>query len=365
MAFSGSAVVDRANTGGWKTGKEDVLVGAYTSTGRGECIIYSNDRGRTWSEYSGNPVVKHQGRDPRLLWHEPTHQWVMCLYDEGKENGKDRRSIDFYTSPDLKTWTKTGRADGYFECPDMFQLPVEGKPAQSKWVLLAADGNYALGDFDGRQFNTESGKHRGNWGNCFYAAQTWSDTPDGRRIQIGWGQVKLPGMPFNQMMLFPCELALRETPEGLRMTYTPAKEIEKLHDSPIRLRNEDLTEGENPLSKVEGDLWDLQTEIRPGDAKQVGLTIRGIPLTYDVANAELTCLDRKAPVRLSGDRLKLRILADHASLEIFADDGLVYMPLAMLPKAEDHSLAVWAQGGKARVVSLKAYPMRSAWPAPK
>ena len=70
--FSGSAVVDRDNTSGFKTGREAPLVAAYTSTGRGECIVFSNDRGRTWTEFSGNPVVRHQGRDPRLLWYSPT-----------------------------------------------------------------------------------------------------------------------------------------------------------------------------------------------------------------------------------------------------------------------------------------------------
>ena len=75
-AFSGSAVVDKDNTSGWKTGTDDLLVGAYTSTGRGECIVYSNDRGRTWTEHAGNPVVKHAGRDPRLLWHAASRQWV-------------------------------------------------------------------------------------------------------------------------------------------------------------------------------------------------------------------------------------------------------------------------------------------------
>ena len=78
-----------------KHGEDDLLVAAYTSTGRGECIVYSNDRGRTWTEFEGNPVVKHQGRDPRLLWHEPTKRWVMAVYDES--DGK--RWIAFYTSP--------------------------------------------------------------------------------------------------------------------------------------------------------------------------------------------------------------------------------------------------------------------------
>ena len=94
-AFSGSAVVDRLDTSGMKRGEDDLLAGAFTSTGRGECMVFSRDRGRTWTEFTGNPVVKHQGRDPRLLWHEPTKRWVMAVYDES--DGK--QGIAFYTSP--------------------------------------------------------------------------------------------------------------------------------------------------------------------------------------------------------------------------------------------------------------------------
>ena len=59
-AFSGSAVVDKGNTSGWGTKEKPPLVLAYTSTGRGECIAYSTDKGRTWTEYDQNPVVKHR-----------------------------------------------------------------------------------------------------------------------------------------------------------------------------------------------------------------------------------------------------------------------------------------------------------------
>ena len=69
--FSGSAVVDVNNTAGFKKGGEDAIVAAYTSTGRGECIAYSNDRGRTFAEFRGNPVVRHEGRDPKVIWYEP------------------------------------------------------------------------------------------------------------------------------------------------------------------------------------------------------------------------------------------------------------------------------------------------------
>ena len=120
--FSGSAVVDKDNTSGWKQGDNDLLVAAFTSTGRGECIVYSNDRGRTWTEYEGNPVVKHEGRDPRLLWHAPTRRWVMALYDEYDK----KQWIAFYTSPDLRKWEFASRIEGFYECPDIFELPIDG-----------------------------------------------------------------------------------------------------------------------------------------------------------------------------------------------------------------------------------------------
>ena len=122
----------RGTPAAFRAGSEAPMVAAYTSTGRGECIVYSNDRGRTWTEYPGNPVVKHNGRDPRLLWHAPSKHWVMAVYDEGEK----RRSIDFYTSPDMKTWTFASRIDGFFECPDLFELPVDGDPDKTLWVAL-------------------------------------------------------------------------------------------------------------------------------------------------------------------------------------------------------------------------------------
>ncbi len=147
-------MVDRDNTSGFGKDGKPPLVLAYTSTGRGECIAYSNDRGRTWTEFDGNPVVKHEGRDPRLLWHAPTKRWVMAVYDEAE----GRQSIAFHTSPDLKTWTFASRIDGFFECPDLFELPVDGEPDRKLWVLYAADGQYMLGQFDGKAFHPDGGQ---------------------------------------------------------------------------------------------------------------------------------------------------------------------------------------------------------------
>src|SRR5207302_5154989 len=202
-----------------------LLVGAFTSTGRGECIVYSNDLGRTWTEHAGNPVVKHNGRDPKLIWHAPSKKWVMAVYDE---NGP-ARDVAFYTSPDLKKWEFESRIGGFYECPDLFSLPVEDDPKTRYWVLYADDGKYILGQFEGRKFSKESGKHQVWYGN-FYAAQTFDSAAGGRRIQIGWANgITFPGMPFNQQMTVPCELTLRRTGDGIRLFAIPVRELDTLH----------------------------------------------------------------------------------------------------------------------------------------
>ena len=135
----------------------------------------------------------------------------MAVYDEADS----KQWIAFHTSPDLRRWTYRSRIEGYYECPDLFELT--SKSGASRWVLSAADGKYALGTFDGERFVPE-GPKRQTWYGNFYAAQTFSDVPDGRRIQIGWGQgIAFPHAPFNQQMTVACELTLRPTEDGIRL----------------------------------------------------------------------------------------------------------------------------------------------------
>ncbi len=356
--YSGSAVVDFKNTAGLKTGDEDVLVAAYTSTGRGECIAYSTDRGRTFTELAGNPVVKHQGRDPKVIWHEDTQEWVMAVYDEiGKT-----QNIAFYTSPDLKRWEYQSRIEGYFECPEIFELPLDGDEKKAKWIVYAADGNYTIGQFDSHTFTRESGKHRGNFGNCFYASQTYNNAPNGRRIQIGWGRIAMPGMPFNQMMTFPCELTLRSTPDGPRLFCNPVEEITKLHRSSREWKNIVVREGENPLADFSGDLFHLRAEFEVGDSASFGFTIRGVPVVYEVQKQTLTC-KQSAPLEPVDGKIRLELLVDRTSIEIFANDGQVYMPIGVIPAADEHSLALFTKGAETKLTRLEVAELASAWPA--
>jgi len=357
--FSGSAVVDEKNTAGFQTGDEKAIVAAYTSTGRGEAIAFSNDRGRTFTEYDGNPVVEHRGRDPKVIRYEPDGHWVMAVYDERD----DSKGLAFYTSSDLKAWEFQSRIDGYYECPELFELAVDDDKGNTRWVVYAADGEYAVGQFDGRTFIPESGKHRFNHGNCFYASQTFSDVPpeDGRRIQIAWGRIGHPDMPFNQMMDFPVELTLRTTEEGIRMFAEPVREIELLHVKGHAWKDETLEPGKNLLENITGELFHVRADFAPGDAKQLGFKIRGVPVTYEGEKRELVCGDKTAPVELVDGRLRLEILVDRTSIEIFAQAGRLYMPIGVIPPDEDRTLEAFTVGGPATVRSLEVYELQSAW----
>jgi fructan beta-fructosidase len=360
-AWSGSAVVDKDNTSGFKSDANNLLVAAFTSTGRGECIVYSNDRGRTWTNYEGNPVVKHRGRDPRLLWHAPTKHWVMCLYTEdptppAKGNVQD---IAFYTSPDLKKWTYQSRVSGFFECPDLFELPVDGDTQKEKWVLTAASSEYMIGSFDGREFKPETPKLPGHRGEAFYAAQTFTNEPRGRVVQIGWGQIAMPGMPFNQMMCFPNELALRTTPAGLRLCWQPVKEIESLRTQTRVLQAPTLAAGEHLVEGASGELLDIVAKFEPGTAEAIELNVRGVPVHYDARKQELVSGKHRAPVLAADNKIELRILVDRGLIEIYGNEGSVFMPIAAAKQRPGVSVTV--RGGEAKNVSVQVHELHSAW----
>ncbi|MDD4869406.1 MAG: glycoside hydrolase family 32 protein [Kiritimatiellae bacterium] len=384
--FSGSAVVDWKNTSGFGKAGQPPLVLIYTAAGNPtvQCIAYSTD-GRTFTKYSGNPVVKQitgGNRDPKVFWHpsspkgydgtsEPSGKWVMCLYvglpstekdDKGKP--KPNHTIHFLGSPDLKNWTVMSQTENFYECPDFFELPVDGDAKNKKWVLTAASSEYMVGTFDGTKFTPESEKLKGHRGQGFYAAQTFSDIPadDGRRIQIGWLQAPAPGMPFNQAMTIPLDLKLRNTAEGIRMTWTPVKELKKLRAKSHRIDPLTLKAGDaNPLAAVKGELLEIHTSFEPGDAEEISLNVRGATVAFDVKKQELNVNGRKAPAPLSNGKQQLVIYVDRTALEVFASDGLTYMPKPFIPKAEDLGIELSVKGGNAKITSLEVHELKSAW----
>ena len=384
--FSGSAVVDWQNTTGFKTRGENPLVLIYTAAGgtsdesKGQpftqCLAFSNDRGRSWTKYYNNPVLKNihaDNRDPKVFWHKPTRRWIMALYvpqpdpQKLEANGKPAtlHTVQFLASADLKDWTYLSQMDGLFECPDLFELPVNDQWSQSQWVLFGADGEYWLGQFDGFRFTPETPKQRGDWGKNFYAAQTFSDIPpsDGRRILIGWmrgGQY--PGMPFNQQMTFPCELSLRRTADGIRLCKWPVREISSLYARTRVLENRLVKPGDNPLPALQSELLDIDAVIAPGTAESVGFLLRGATVKWDARTHKLDALGCQADLAPIRGQLHLRLLLDRSSLEVFGGRGLVTLSTCFLPPPPDRDIRFFCQGGEARLISLKLRELESAWP---
>jgi sucrose-6-phosphate hydrolase SacC (GH32 family) len=362
--FSGSAVVDWANTSGFGKAGQPPVVLFYTAAGERftQCLAHSTD-GRHFTKFSGNPVVKQitgGNRDPKVLWHEPTKQWVMTLYVEANKV----HTIHFLTSPNLKDWTVTSRTDGFFECPDFFELPVDGDAAKKKWVLTAASSEYMVGTFDGTKFTPETPKLPGHGGRGFYAAQTFSDIPasDGRRIQIGWFQTETKGMPFNQSMTIPLELRLTATTDGPRLTWTPVRELETLRTETHRFDAMSLKPGhQNPLDAVRAELVEVRAEFEPGDASEVVFNIRDAMVIYDPKKQELSVADHRAPAPLRDGKQRLTIYCDRTGLEVFASDGLTYMPMPFNTQPDRRRLFLEARGGAANITALRVHELRSAW----
>jgi fructan beta-fructosidase len=380
--FSGSAVVDRRNTGGFQRGPRPPLVAFYTAAGgtspesKGmpftQCLAYSHDRGRTWTKYEHNPVVPNVGdgdRDPKVIWHEPTRKWVMPLYVGEKETGPDgkprtRHRLHIYVSPDLKSWSFTSKfAEDLFECPGL--LPLKGVSGPANWVLFGASGEYWVGTFDGREFRATTPKLKGDHGGNFYAAQAYDDLPDGRNILVGWmNGGKYPGMPFNQQMGLPMTLELRPTPEGPRLRRWPVAELDRLQQGKpvLRLKQASGTQVAASLAQLPLELNDLRLELPLTPWR---LTVRGLPLEWkpspDRGPGQLTVKGRTARFTPGGNTLRLRLILDRTSLETFADDGLVVFSDCFLPPPEDRNLRLELGPGSPAVPSIEIHALKSAW----
>lgn len=371
--FSGSAVVDWNNTAGFAApdAPHPPLVAFYTGAPVPQveggpkftqCLAYSLDGGLTWEKYAGNPVMENiigDNRDPKVIWHAPASKWIMALY-------LDKSDYALFGSADLKSWERLCDVEvpGRGECPDFFELPVDGDPADTRWVFVGGNGDYLVGRFDGVAFTAVSPVVRFDYGDHFYAPQSWSDIPaaDGRRIQIGWMRGgAYPGMPFNQQMAFPNELTLRATPDGPRLFRQPVREIAGIRENTVTLSGVDLR-GTITLDELSGELCDLRVVVAPDGAESFTLMARGEPVTWTAATGTLTALGREMPAALENGRVEIRLLADRASFEIFVQNGRAAMSQCFLPKPENRDWALTVpEGQSARLVALEGHRLRSAW----
>jgi len=365
--YSGSAIVDWNNTAGFQTGKEPALVAMFTVAGKPftQGLAYSNDRGRIWIKYEKNPVldhIVHENRDPKVIWYAPEKKWVMALY-------LDHNDFALFASPNLKQWEKLCdvKLPGDAECPEFFEMPVDDNPQNTRWIFYGANGRYLVGKFDGKNFTPESGPHDLHHGNCWYASQTYSDIPakDGRRILVPWGRLPdgeiFRSMPFNQMMGLPAELKLVSGVSGPTIKVHPVQELKSLRGRTHKIKPQSLTPDTNPLAAIDGDLFEIEAEIEVESAKEISFDLRGVSATYDVAGQKFSCLGSHSKLVPKGGRISLQIFVDRRSVDIFGDNGRLYMPMAGMISPTNRSLGLTIKGGQSSIHSLRVHELKSAW----
>lgn len=368
--FSGGGVVDTADTAGLRTGPDAPIV-VFTGT-NGVSIAYSTDGGRTFQPYDGGRKVitmPAESRDPKVLWHAPSRQWVMVVW-----SGAGGNAAHFYTSPNLLDWTFRSRyaADWLFECPDLFALPTDGDGAL-RWVLNDADGQYVVGSFDGTTFTADSPEPRrmdqGDTGftGSYYAGLTFTGLPDGRVVQMAW----MPGNHgdvWTGSATVPVELGLRSGPDGPRLTRTPVTELAALRGTPLSVTDRTVTAdpATDPLARATADTYEVIAEFDTAGATATRFGVRiGVrpdgrqqrTAAYDTVTRTLNG-EPLAPV---GGRVRMRMLVDRGQFELFGGDGRVSITEAVPFDPAGRGVRVFAEGGAVRLTALQLYPLRSAW----
>lgn len=370
--FSGSAIVDHHGAAGFGQG---TVLAFYTAAGSHanppkpytQCLAYSRDSGMTWTKYDANPVlpsVEKESRDPKVIWYEPTRSWIMALYLTGD-------SYALYTSTDAKQWQQIQRLTltGDDECPDFFSLTDE--TGNERWIFSGASGHYQIGAFDGLRFTPETPVLTVEHGQNGYAAQTWSNAPDWRCVQISWmagGQY--PEMPFNQQMSIPVDLSLVGVGSGARLKRWPVAELHPLRGRTVTYNNIKIAKGRPLAADTQAKLFDISITLRPGDAPATYLIIRGQYMAFDWIKREATFnASPKSKMRWEdaivpipeGDSVDIRLLIDLTSVELFLAQGLVSASFCYLPTGYVNPFVVQSFEGQSMVQSLTLHELSSAW----
>jgi fructan beta-fructosidase len=403
--------VDAGNTSGFCKGTEQdpsCLVAIYTGHQpelQTQNIAFSNDRGRTWTKYSGNPVIDlgmKDFRDPKVIWHQASRQWILVA-----ALPKERK-VRFFRSANLREWTAlsdfgpAGAPEGIWECPDLFPLPVPGSPSQTRWVLVVsvnpgapAGGSgtqYFIGSFDGKQFQNDNPASTVLWadyGADFYASQSWFGLPDSRRVWIGWHSNwqyanKEPVSPWRGAQSVPRVLSLRRFPEGIRMLQQPVEELQVLRGRPFRADHVSIEEAARRLrqSALSAETLELRAELELGTAQEAGFHLR-------TGNKEETIVSiRSNPLTLALDRTRsgnvsfdprfsglhsvrlrvvnpitLHILIDRSSIEVFANDGESVLTDRIYPSAASTGISLYSTNTGAWMRKLEVWPLQSSMAA--
>ena len=399
--FSGSATTDPRNTAGYGS---DAVIALYTSAGASQIqsLAWSNDNGRTFNLYPGNPVItlESEARDPNMFWNEDTGEWNLVL-----AHALEHEML-FFASPDLKTWTLRGAfgkglgsQDGVWECPDLFELPVAGTQ-ESKWVLLCninpggpfggSATQYFVGDFDGTTFTPDTdaaGNVPTKWldfGKDHYATVSWKSAPDNRRTVIGWMSnwqyaAEVPTMQYRSANTLPRELGLFRASDGqVYASVTPSPEMDGLRDklaADIKKMRVKDSGTEVMLPTANDGICEILLDINPRKSDKVTLTLKNdageeVVMVYDTEASTLS-FDRcqsgivdfsqdfpavtVAPTFTGGKEMGLRLFIDRSSIEVFEGDGKFAMTNLVFPMKPYTSLSINADD--ATITNLKIYSL--------
>ena len=402
MIFSGSAVVDSGNSSGFchADGKErSCLVAIYTGHGRDkqtQNVAYSNDRGRTWTKYAGNPVIDlglKEFRDPKVILARGYKRWIMVTVLA------DQHKVRFFGSRNLKDWDilsdfgPAGAIGGVWECPDLFPLPVDGDPKQVRWVLDVdinpggiaggSGGQYFIGTFDGTKFVNENPPDRTLWvehGKDFYATISFADIPpaDGRRIWMGWISNWLyandePTVTWRGAQSIPRQLALKRLPDGIRLLQAPIKELSTLRaaSAPVTVADAATVPGsaeiQIDLTRANWREGGFKLTNAAGEAVVIGVTARPLELFVDRRQSRASPFHKDypgrqaAPVRWKNDSIALQVLLDESVLEVFANDGESVITERVYPTKPLDRIELLPES-RAASVRARVWEMRSVWP---
>lgn len=414
--FSGSAVIDTLNTSGLGSEGKPAMVAIFTSHNpvleksgsdlfQNQCIAYSLDKGRNWTKYSGNPVLRNPGkrdfRDPKMFWNPSIKRWNMVMAVNDR--------VYIYSSPDIINWTfesefgqGSGAHGGVWECPDLFPLKVEGTDIL-KWVMLVSINpggpnggsatQYFTGDFDGHKFTPESTDIRWvDWGTDDYAGVTFSNIPasDGRRIFIGWMSnwnyaTSVPTVVWRSAMTIPRELSLKSEKGNLYLTSKPVWETGDLRivSDTISFRNltfsleKELTTGPVSINQSEmlfgfntggtkADTLGLILENNLHERLIIGYSLLNRQFYIDRRNAGRSDFSKdfaaiaRAPYK-AGDVMKIHLFVDAASVEMFVDDGSLVMTDLIFPAKKYSALKLFSKGGTVMLNKAIFYGIKRIW----
>ncbi len=402
--FSGSCVIDHNNTAGYGN---DAVIALYTSAGTSQMqsMAASNDGGSTFEVFGGNPVLtlESEARDPNMFWNDETGEWNLTL-----AHALDHEML-FFTSPDLKSWTLQsafgkgiGAQGGVWECPDLFELPVDGSD-EKKWVLLCnlnpggpfggSATQYFIGDWDGKTFTADTeadGAIPTKWldyGKDHYATVSWSNAPQGRRTVIGWMSnwqyaADVPTVQFRSANTLPREIGLFSGSDGqIYASSVPSPELEAIRGR-LAVNRRNASVGAKPshfaLPSENSGVCEILLNINAQKADKVDITLSNkagdkVTMIYDTA-AHTFSFDRTksgvvdfsdsfpavtvAPTFETDGSIKLRLYIDRSSIELFGNDGRFAMTNLVFPNMPYDSMSVSATGGKVKITDLKIYSLK-------